>query len=164
MNSSLRAIHKGFLYRITSSLGPLQILRIVQHNTLCKIIPPLSQFWQRQSNTYSFLWNTYTLSPADELRQEFHGYPSVDPVTHQPNIHYPAWRRRLWYLFSVAAMLPLLSLGVATMTLSLNLNGYVKSTGSLIYVESLAKYAQPVSSQIVSVSDSLQTRELHKFH
>jgi hypothetical protein len=100
-------------------------------------------FWQRQSNTYSFLWNTYTLSPADELRQEYHGHPSVDPVTHQPNVYYPGWRRRLWYLFSVAAMLPLLSLGVATMTLSLNLNGYVKSTESPIYMESLATYAQP---------------------
>ena len=42
-------------------------------------------------------------------------------------------------------MLPLLSLGVATMTLSLNLNGYVKSTESPIYVEYLARYAQPVS-------------------
>lgn len=31
------------------------------------------------------------------------------------------------------------------MTLSLNLNGYVKSTDSPIYVEALARFAQPVS-------------------
>ena len=42
-------------------------------------------------------------------------------------------------------MLPLLSLGVCVMTLSLNLNGYVKNTESPIYVESLAKFAKPVS-------------------
>ena len=47
-------------------------------------------------------------------------------------------------MFSVAAMLPLLSLGVAAMTLSLNLNGYVKSRESPIYVEYLARYAEPV--------------------
>ena len=44
-------------------------------------------------------------------------------------------------------MLPLLSLGVCVMTLSLNLNGYVKNTESPIYVESLAKFAKPVSQQ-----------------
>ena len=43
-------------------------------------------------------------------------------------------------------MLPLLSLGVAVMTFSLNLNGYVKSKESPIYVETLARYAQPVSA------------------
>ena len=37
MNSSLRAIQKGFLYKITCSLV---LLCIVQH-TLCKIIPSL---------------------------------------------------------------------------------------------------------------------------
>ena len=48
-------------------------------------------------------------------------------------------------MFSAAAMMPLLAVGVAVMTLSLNLNGYVKSTESPIYVESIAKFAQPVS-------------------
>ena len=104
----------------------------------------LSQFWQRQSNTLSFLWNTYSLSTADEIRREYHGYPSIDPVTRQPNVYYPGWKRRLWYVFSVAAMLPLLSLGVLAMTLSLNLNGYVKNRESPIYVEYLARYAEPV--------------------
>ena len=42
-------------------------------------------------------------------------------------------------------MLPLLSLGVLAMMLSLNLNGYVKDIHSPIYVETLAKFAQPVS-------------------
>ena len=42
-------------------------------------------------------------------------------------------------------MLPLLFLGVAAMTLSLNLNGYVKDTHSPIFVKSLAQFARPVS-------------------
>lgn len=103
------------------------------------------QFWQRQSNFLSFYWNTYTLSTAEEIRQEYHGTPSVDPVTHKPNVYYPSWKRKVWYVFSAVAMLPLLSAGVAVMTLSLNLNGYVKSTDSPIYVEIFARFAQPVS-------------------
>ena len=106
-----------------------------------------SQFWLRRSNTLSFSWNTYTLTAADDLRQEYHGYTAIDPVTLKPFVHYPHWRRRLWYLVSVAAMLPLLSVGVGVMTLSLNLNGYVKSTDSPIYVETIARFAQPVSSR-----------------
>ena len=42
-------------------------------------------------------------------------------------------------------MLPLLSVGVAVMTLSLNLNGYVKDPHSPIFVAQLAKFAKPVS-------------------
>ena len=107
---------------------------------------PFLQFWQRQSNFLSFSWNTYTLSKAYEMQQGYHGIPSIDPVTHKQSVYYPSWKRRVWYVFSAVAMLPLLSVGVAVMTLSLNLNGYVKSTGSPIYVEAFAKFAQPVSS------------------
>ena len=41
-------------------------------------------------------------------------------------------------------MLPLLAVGVLAMTLSLNLNGYVKDKYSPIYVEYLASFAEPV--------------------
>lgn len=60
-------------------------------------------------------------------------------------LFYPRWKQRLWYLFSFLAMLPLLLVGVAFMTLSLNLNGYVRNTDSPIYVHWLAQFAQPVS-------------------
>ena len=104
------------------------------------------QVWQRQSNTYSFLWNTYKNSIANEERKEFYGVPSIDPVTHNSMTYYPSWKRRLRYILSLAIILPFLCLGVVIMTLSLNLNGYVKDTKSFIYVETLAKYAKPVSS------------------
>ena len=103
------------------------------------------QFWQKQSNTLSFSWTSYSLSTADRVRREYRRDPSINQVTHQPTVYYPGWKRKLWYLFSIPAMLPLLSLGVATMTLSLNLNGYVKNTKSPIYVEYLARYGQSVS-------------------
>ncbi len=45
-------------------------------------------------------------------------------------------------------MLPLLGLGLGAMTLSLNLNGYVKNTASPIYVAALARHAQPVSFEL----------------
>lgn len=93
---------------------------------------------------HSFQWNTYSYSASDELRPEYHGNACTDPVTQRPTVYYPGWKRKLWYVFSFLAMVPLLALGVGVMTLSLNLNGYVKSIESPIYVASLAKYAQPV--------------------
>ena len=67
---------------------------------------------------------------------------------------YPAWKRRLWYLFSAIAMVPLLCGGVVVMTLSLNLNGYVQDKASPIYVGWLAQYAEPVSDKQWSSFDS----------
>lgn len=93
---------------------------------------------------HSFCWNTYNLSKSEQLRAEYHGSTCADPITGKPAVYYPSWKRRLWYMFSVVSMLPLLVLGVAIMTLSLNLNGYVKNTESPIYIEWLAAYAQPV--------------------
>lgn len=46
-------------------------------------------------------------------------------------------------------MLPLLLVGVAVMTLSLNLNGYVKDPHSPIFVAQLAKFAKPVKIKIL---------------
>ncbi len=104
-----------------------------------------TQYWRRQSFVNSFKWNTYKLSFSDHLRAGYHGDQVTDPVTKHPTVYYKSWKRKCWYVFSFLAMLPLLSLGLAAMTLSLNLNGYVKNTASPIYVASLAKYAQPVS-------------------
>ena len=81
----------------------------------------------------------------EELRPDYHGDLVTDPITRKPTIYYPSWKRRLWYGFSFLAMLPLLSVGVAVMTLSLNLNGYVKDPHSPIFVAQLAKFAEPVS-------------------
>lgn len=94
---------------------------------------------------HSFNWNTYKLNPVDELRPEFHGMQQINPVTGQPDLYYPSWKRRLWHVFSLVCMIPLLLLGVGAMTLSLNLNGYVKHTDSPIYVESLVQFSKPVS-------------------
>ncbi|KAL5463709.1 hypothetical protein EMCRGX_G032634 [Ephydatia muelleri] len=99
--------------------------------------------WQRKSVEHSFVWNTYNYEKVEERRDEFHGEIRPDPVTHEPAVHYPHWKRRLWYVVSVLAMLPLLSVGVFAMTLSMNLNGYVTHTSSPIYVASLAHYSQP---------------------
>ena len=81
----------------------------------------------------------------EELRPDYHGNLVTDPITRKPAVYYPSWKRRLWYGFSFLAMLPLLSVGVAVMTLSLNLNGYVKDPHSPIFVAQLAKFAKPVS-------------------
>ena len=105
------------------------------------------QFWQRRSAVHSYTWNTYNISASDELRLEYHGNICTDPVTGKPTVYYPSWKRKLWYMFSFLSMLPLLSVGVGVMTLSLNLNGYVKNTESPIYVEFLATFAQPVSQE-----------------
>ena len=103
------------------------------------------QCWQRRSAVHSFTWNTYNYSAMEELRPDYHGNLVTDPITRKPKVYYPGWKRRLWYGFSFLAMLPLLSVGVAVMTLSLNLNGYVKDPHSPIFVAQLAKFAKPVS-------------------
>ena len=118
----------------------------IEDASLFYVLSP--QFWQRRSSVHSFYWNTYSFSAADEIRPEYHGNICTDPVTGKPTVYYPSWKRRLWYLFSFLAMLPLLSLGVGVMTLSLNLNGYVKHRDSPIYVAYLATYAQPVSQTV----------------
>ncbi len=48
-------------------------------------------------------------------------------------------------------MVPLLAVGVGVMTLSLNLQGYVKDPASPIYVKVLAKFAQPVRTKSVAI-------------
>ena len=103
------------------------------------------QYWQRRSAVHSFTWNTYNYSAMEELRPDYHGDLVTDPITRKSAVYYPSWKRRLWYGFSFLAMLPLLSVGVAVMTLSLNLNGYVKDPHSPIFVAQLAKFAKPVS-------------------
>ena len=122
------------------------------------------QFWQRRSSVHSFHWNTHTYCTLDEIHHTYHGTDSIDPVTDQPTVYYPAWKRRLWYLFSFLAMLPLLSGGVAIMTLSLNLNGYVRDKHSPIYVGWLSQYAEPVSGQnCISVCSRILSLHLKKW-
>ena len=94
---------------------------------------------------HSFEWNTHSYNYMEEIHHKFHGVISLDPVTEEPRVYYPLWKRRCWYLFSFLAMLPLLAGGVGVMTLSLNLNGYVHHKDSPIYVGWLAQYAEPVS-------------------
>ena len=101
---------------------------------------------------HSFTWNTYNYSAEEELRPEYHGDCVTDPVTGNPAVYYPSWKRRLWYAFSLLAMLPLLLVGVAAMTLSLNLNGYVKDPHSPIFVAQLAKFAKPVKMAVFVIN------------
>ena len=119
----------------------LDIFKILIESTAPSL---LVQFWQRQSAVNSYNWNTHSHSAVELERPEFHGVLSPDPVTRKPRLYYPSWKRRLWYVFSFTAMLPLLFVGVCVMALSLNLNGYIKDKNSPIYVASLSKYAAPV--------------------
>ena len=73
------------------------------------------------------------------------------PVTGIPSLYYPRWKRQLRYLFSLIVTIPILSLGVLVMILSLNLNGYIKDKNSPLYVPYLATFAEPVSTYIVQL-------------
>lgn len=68
------------------------------------------------------------------------------PVTGIPSLYYPLWKRQLRYLFSLVVTIPILSLGIVIMILSLNLNGYIRDKNSPIYVSFLASFAEPVST------------------
>ncbi|XP_065883003.1 anoctamin-10-like isoform X2 [Dysidea avara] len=100
-------------------------------------------FWQRKCSNHTFAWHSYHISRKEELRAEFYGTLLPDPVTGKPRLYYPHWKRRLRYLLSLLITIPILLLGVLTMILSLNLNGYIIDKNSPIYVSYLAQFAEP---------------------
>ena len=66
-------------------------------------------------------------------------------MTGIPSLYYPRWKRQIRYLLSLLVTIPILSLGLLVMILSLNLNGYIKDKSSPIHVSYLATFAEPVS-------------------
>ena len=72
-------------------------------------------------------------------------------MTGIPSLYYPRWKRQIRYLFSLLVTIPILSLGVLVMILSLNLNGYIKDKNSPIHVSYLATFAEPVSVHTIHI-------------
>jgi len=99
--------------------------------------------WRRKEHELALSWGTSAVEKAEVLRPEFCGILRKSPVTGKPEKYFPAWKRRIRYLMSFFLSLPFLALGVIAMTLSLNLNGYIKHKESPIYFASLSRFAQP---------------------
>lgn len=104
----------------------------------------LYRFWERKEFELAYQFGTLELSSNDALskvvkqdynvegglyshrRPEFVGVTRTSPVTGEPELYYPPYRRKLQYLAS--AMVTSFMLGVAffVMILSLNLQGYIR--------------------------------------
>ena len=97
------------------------------------------RMWQRHEKCLAYDFGTLVLSDpfgsdetsfavdvgAVQRRPDFTGTIRTSPVTGQPEIYYPSYRRKLKYLFSATVTGIMLSVAFFVMILSLNLQGYI---------------------------------------
>jgi hypothetical protein len=89
------------------------------------------RFWERHEKRLSYRWGTYMLTDYERqkffsTRDSFQGYLRLSPITGEPEVFYPAVRRRIKYVGSALITSLMLSVAFAVMVLSLNLQGYIR--------------------------------------
>jgi len=107
------------------------------------------RFWQRHEHRLAYRWGTYSPSLYDKqknmaTRPEFHGELRISPITGNYETYYPTNMRRMKYLVSGLVTIVMLSIAFCMMILSLNMQGFIHRTysillhmiesGSLLYV------------------------------
>jgi hypothetical protein len=113
------------------------------------------QAWRRRQSELSFEWGTSddarsaSAPPGREaLRPSFVGQPATDPVSGRSILVDAPLERLRRYALSVSASILSLSVPLAAMICSLNLQGYISPTtgawyGVRVYFEPLARHALP---------------------
>lgn len=94
------------------------------------------RYWDRQENRLAYQWGTFSLSRYERqkyfaLRPQFRGYLRKSPISGQPEVYYPDYRRRIKYLFSAIVTCAMLMVAFVAMILSLNLQGYIRPKSNL---------------------------------
>eukprot|EP00980_Cylindrotheca_fusiformis_P024292 scaffold11725_cov116-Cylindrotheca_fusiformis.AAC.1 len=97
------------------------------------------KFWERKENTLAYQFGTLELSNlVDDFehdyssgigrhrRPEFHGTMRESPVTGDPELYYPSFKRKLHYLVSAVVTVSMLAIAFTMMIISLNLQGYIR--------------------------------------
>jgi hypothetical protein len=89
------------------------------------------RFWERNEKRLSYRWGTYLLTDYERqkffsTRDSFQGYLRLSPITGEPEVFYPAVRRRIKYVGSALVTALMLSVAFSVMVLSLNLQGYIR--------------------------------------
>jgi len=144
----------GCLFYITIPAGVAGSMRSVVAIGQSKFVPLFSFFvviwsclfmksFDRLCAYYSWKWGTWEIDAADELRSEFHGTYIISFITGKRVLYYPDWMRWPKYLVGVIVSLFFLSFAFGFMVLSLNLQGYIKSHESWIYIEHFSHFSDP---------------------
>jgi Calcium-activated chloride channel len=88
------------------------------------------RFWERYEQRLAYRFGTFAFEAVERhglisTRLEFVGYIRISPITLQPEMYYPAIRRRFKYVFSAIVTILMLMVAFSVMILSLNLQGYI---------------------------------------
>lgn len=89
------------------------------------------RFWERHEKRLSYRWGTGLLTEYERqkyggTRPGFRGYLRLSPVTGEPEVYYPAARRRIKFVGSALVTLFMLLVAFVVMIASLNLQGYIR--------------------------------------
>lgn len=77
----------------------------------------LLKAWNRHASWLALEWGVSTRQQAEEVRDDFFGWPRVAKVTGAVELWYPEWRRALKYCATMAVMLVQILLMVGMVTL-----------------------------------------------
>ena len=122
--------------------------------------------WRREQAELAFRWGTYGAAAPPRLRPHFTGDEVTDPVSGRKRLSEPMWRRALRYVQSALVTAMCLTVPVAVMFASLNLQGYIQPhanrfLGCTIYWPSLSRLATPGALFDPSGSLSLMPVAMH---
>eukprot|EP01083_Nonionella_stella_P094902 266394_1 len=99
--------------------------------------------WRRKCATLSYEWGTFDWEKREANRPEYYGNERQNPITGLPEIYYSSWRRLPKYFVSLLVSLLLLVVAFAFMCCSLNMQGYIHSRHSFMFIEILEGLAEP---------------------
>jgi hypothetical protein len=86
------------------------------------------QTWTRTANGCAGRWDTLDAEQTEELNPNFQGKERVSPVTGTPELHYKSHKRWMTYaLATLPVTVFMLAVAFVTLSLSLNLQGYVET-------------------------------------
>eukprot|EP01083_Nonionella_stella_P179315 636274_1 len=106
------------------------------------------KFWNRRASDLSLKWNTIQFGhesylTQSDVRPQFHGEIRQSPITNKPERYYMSYKRYPKFAVGIVITLSMLSLVFGMMVCSLNMQGYISSTQSVIYIESFASLSKP---------------------
>ena len=98
------------------------------------------KFWNRRASELALKWNTIDFASEkyliqSDVRPEFRGIIRKSPITNKFERYYPSWKRYPKFIVGFILSFILLCLVFFMMICSLNLQGYIHSYNSIIYIE-----------------------------
>mmetsp|Transcript_15959 Transcript_15959/g.40546 ORF Transcript_15959/g.40546 Transcript_15959/m.40546 type:complete len:684 (-) Transcript_15959:3086-5137(-) len=110
----------------------------------CRRVAALQMEWHGALAPRDFAGlGTAPAGAAPAQRHGFTGVPRQHPITGNPELHYPGWKRGLKCIASWAVTALMLQLAFLIMIASLNFQGYVHRRNGLLHVPLFASYAAP---------------------